>query len=126
MTSTSNDIHISGHAIQRWRERVDPGTCVPAARAALAQFLAHGHSRSTPRRWMCAMKQTPGIRFVYSADMPGVCVLVRDGTALTVVTRTLCQPACRAQRERRRTGSRAYPRVRPLQRNRSWSIEEAA
>jgi hypothetical protein len=126
MTSPPNHVYISGHAIQRWRERVDPGTRVPAARAALARFLAHGRSRSTPRHWMSVVKQSPGVRFVYSSDMPGVCVLVRDGAALTVVTRTLCQAACRGQRERRRARSGAHRGVRAPQRSRRWSIEQVA
>jgi hypothetical protein len=75
------------------------------------------------------VRQTPGLRFVYSDQHPGVCVLVRNNTALTVVTRSLCRPA--AQLRRARIGRRDRPERRPYDRacRRQWHVgyeEEAA
>lgn len=63
-----------------------------AAETALSSFLATGHRRPRPRHWTTA-RPAPGTSFVYSAAQPGVCVVLRDGTAVTVLTRWLCRRA---------------------------------
>jgi hypothetical protein len=80
---------VSSHAIQRWQQRVDTHASFPAARSALGEFLASGRARPTPRSWMREVVSAPGLRFVYSARWPGICVLVRDGVAVTVLTRAM-------------------------------------
>lgn len=37
------------------------------------------------------VRLTPGLRFVYWAEKSDVCVLVLDGTVITILTRTLCR-----------------------------------
>jgi hypothetical protein len=123
---------ISAHAVERWQQRVDQAASPAVARRALNQFVRHGQARPTPRRWMKDVRQTPGLRFVYCADRPGVCVLVMNNTALTVVTRTLCRPAAqlrRAQTRRRehgRTERRPGPRHQRTRRCIVEAAEEAA
>jgi hypothetical protein len=83
---------ISQHAITRYVERVDHGASRTEARVALMRLLALGKARSVPRHWMRrdGVKPQPGMLYVYPSERPGVCLLVRDGTVLTVITRALC------------------------------------
>ena len=114
---------VSAHVIERWQQRVDRNTSPDTARLALERFVRDGRSRSTPRRWMKDVRQTPGLRFIYSEEHPGVCVLVKDNTALTVVTKSLCRPA--AQLRRGRPGRRGRPDRRPRPegpRRRRWYV----
>src|SRR5438093_1313117 len=121
---------VSAHAIERWKQRVDGNASADTARMTLERFLRHGRSRSTPRRWMKDVRQTPGLRFIYSEEHPGVCVLVKGNTALTVVTKSLCRPA--TQLRRVQPGRRGRPDRRPRiegARRKSWYAvdeEEAA
>jgi hypothetical protein len=39
------------------------------------------------------VKKTPGLRFIYWAELPGVCGLVLDGALITLVTRELFRSA---------------------------------
>lgn len=78
---------VTNHAIDRWRERVDGGASPLGSRLAIEQILALGRWRSTPRHWMRDARSGDGVRFVYLAARPHVCVVVRDGAAVTVLTR---------------------------------------
>ena len=82
---------LSRHALERWSERVG---CEPTALPAsdLNRFLLTGRRRPRPRHWTRTYAE-PGTVFVYSADRPGVCVVVRDGIAVTVLTRGLFRGA---------------------------------
>jgi hypothetical protein len=82
-------VRISRHAVDRWQQRVDRDSTFAMARRDLTSFLATGRVRPTPRFWMRELRPSGGLRFVYSARFPGVCVLVREGMAVTVVTRGL-------------------------------------
>lgn len=83
-------LSLPTHAVERWQERVDPRISAAEARMALRRFVSLSRARATPRHWMREdVKPAPGLLFLYSADRPGVCVLVRDGVALTVITREL-------------------------------------
>jgi hypothetical protein len=128
MRACSNP-RVSVHAIERWQQRVDGNASADTARIMLERFLRHGRSRSTPRRWMKDVRQTPGLRFIYSEEHPGVCVLVKGNTAMTVVTKSLCRPA--AQLRRAQAGRRGRPDRRPRRdgpRRRRWYVagEEGA
>ena len=125
MAAPSNSLNISRHAVDRRRERVDTSCRPDEAGQALTRFVQSGRSRPTPRSWMNGVRPAPGLRFIYSADRPGICVLARDGTALTVLTKSLC----RAGRRRRTSGARRWGcagarlgRVRADE----WLNEEAA
>jgi hypothetical protein len=82
---------ITRHIIDRYRERVDTCASVAEAGMAIQQILSLGRWRVTPRSWMSENEPAPGVRFVYWAKRPGLCVVILDGAAVTVVTRSLAQ-----------------------------------
>lgn len=84
-------VRITDHVVQRYRQRVDPRATAAEARLALARMVSLGRVRSTPRHWMRNVNQTPGLVFLYWAELPGVCGLVVNGALVTVVTRELCR-----------------------------------
>jgi hypothetical protein len=93
---------ISDHAVRRFIQRVRP---VPymVALSELELFAARATARPTPRHWTRrCVRPSPGLRFLYAAASPGICLLVRDSTVVTVVTRQLCLPATRDGRPERR------------------------
>ena len=123
-----SSIRISHHAAQRYIDRVDSTAAPAAARMRVAQILARGRWRASPRHWMSETNPAPGTRFVYWAGLPGVCVIVVNATATTLVTRAVTTAA---RRERRlmviglSTGDRRRHTPQPRWR---WSgeIEEIA
>jgi hypothetical protein len=84
-------VRITDHVIQRYRHRVDPEATVGQARLVLGRMVSLGHVRSTPRHWMRNVNQSPGLVFLYWAELPGVCGLVINGALVTLVTRELCR-----------------------------------
>jgi hypothetical protein len=83
---------VTHHAVDRYIDRVDPSATRHQAAAAIARIIGRGRVRSTPRHWMRGLvRQTPGLRFVYLAELPGVCALVIDGAVVTIITRRLCR-----------------------------------
>jgi hypothetical protein len=82
---------LTQHVIDRYRQRVDPTASPEEARLVLGRMVCLGHARSTPRHWMRNVNQTPGLKFLYWAELPGVCGLILDGALLTLITRKLCQ-----------------------------------
>jgi hypothetical protein len=87
---------ITDHATTRWADRVANGSSPARAREEIAQFVATGRVRPTPRSWMTGVKPAPGVAFLYSASFPGVCGIVTDGAVVTFVTRELCRGNSRA------------------------------
>ncbi len=81
-------IEVSLHAIDRWVERVDPDSTRSVASVAIAHILATGRVRPTPRHWL-RRSATPGTTYAFSAAFPGVCVIVSNSTAVTIITRNL-------------------------------------
>src|SRR5438067_6148622 len=83
-------VRVSYHAIERYRQRVAPGSSYVTARLRLEQIVALGRTRSTPRRWMRGqVSPTPGLRFLYWCQRPDICALLIDDVVLTVVTRAM-------------------------------------
>lgn len=82
---------VTVHAIERYRERVNAQTAVASVARVLCAIAGGGRRRSRPRRWMRGTRVEPGTMFVYSAEHPGVCLLVRDGVILTVYSRAACR-----------------------------------
>jgi hypothetical protein len=80
--------HVSRHAVDRYRERVDRSVSTSTARRAIRQILRAGRWRPTPRKWMRHVRKTPGLRFVYWHERPHICLLVLEGTVVTVLTRS--------------------------------------
>src|SRR4051794_33451574 len=81
-------LRISRHAIERYQQRVEPGSSLLAARLRLGQMVALGRTRATPRHWMRGqVSLTPGLRFLYWAQRPNLCALVMNDVVITVLTR---------------------------------------
>ena len=77
------------HAVERFQQRVAPVTTAEAARR-IRSAAAHARVRPTPRWWTPAAP-APGLLFLYPADLPGVCLLVREGAVVTVFERGECR-----------------------------------
>jgi hypothetical protein len=107
------EIRITAHAIERYQERVDPESSWLAAHLAIRKLLATGRSRPTPRHWMRRPVE-PGTTFIFSASYPGVCAIVTDGRAVTIITRELARSApgrvIRAEAPRPRLAPPPMPR----------------
>jgi hypothetical protein len=84
-------VRLTQHAIDRYRQRVDPTATPAQARLVLGRLVCLGRVRSTPRHWMRHVHKTPGLLYVYWAELPGVCALVLDGSLITLITRELCR-----------------------------------
>lgn len=84
-----DQIRISQHAIQRYQERVDASSSVAIAVGAMRQILATGSARPRPRNWTTSRAE-PGMRWIYAADRPDICLVVRNSTVVTVLTVDLC------------------------------------
>src|SRR4051812_48130948 len=82
---------ITHHALDRYQDRVDGSATRQEARMAIRQILSLGRRRARPRHWMTEDKPGPGKHFFYWSERPGVCVVVVDGVAVTVVTRALAR-----------------------------------
>lgn len=98
------EVRITSHAIERWQQRVDPSAIWLSAHLTLRRLLNTGRSRPNPRHWM-RRPTDPGTTFVFNARQPGVCVIVTNGAAVTVITRELARvhplPPRRASRRPR-------------------------
>jgi hypothetical protein len=81
---------ISDHAVQRYRERVDPAATELNARLAMARIVTTGTVCPRPRRWTRVAGYRAGTSYVYSAEAPGICVAVRDGMVRTIFSRRVC------------------------------------
>ena len=83
-------ITVSHHAIDRYRERVDPTATKHEAAARLRSLASTGRARSRPRHWTRIAGEQCGCRYVDSAAAPGVCLVVVNGTVVTVFSRATC------------------------------------
>lgn len=85
-------LHISQHAITRYIERVDRSASRGEARLVMMRLFSEGRARANPRHWMRrdGIRPQPGLLFVYCARQPQLCLLLREGVVLTVITRSMC------------------------------------
>lgn len=111
-------VYITDHVVQRYRQRVDDSASPAGARLVLGRMISLGHTRSTPRHWMRDVRKTPGLVFLYWAELPGVCGLVLDGALVTLLTRQLCKA------ERHLHLVPAGPTVLPLEQPRRLGLVE--
>lgn len=113
---------VSTHAIERYRERVDPAASPNEARVALHRFLCLGRNRPRPRHWMRGQRPAPGLSFVYWSGCPDACLLVKEGAVVTVKTRGLFRT------EPRPDHIRSVPRPQAKERPWRWddSLDQAA
>lgn len=79
----------TGHAVEQYKKRV---VAVATAEAfqRLVTVAATAHRRPMPRWWTPASSAS-GLRSLYPASMPGVCLLARDGAILAVFEPSECQ-----------------------------------
>ena len=80
---------VTAHAITRYQERVAPAASRQVALRAIREILDHANSRSRPRLWT-KVGARPGCRYLYSADHPDVCLVLRGGAVVTVFSRISC------------------------------------
>ena len=77
------------HAVRRFQERVAPVSAAEAFRR-LEELGRHSKVRATPRWWTDVAPQ-PGLLFGYPAELPGVCLLIKDDAIITVYERSHCR-----------------------------------
>jgi hypothetical protein len=127
-TDSRRRIRISAHAVERYCLRVAPNASAADARFALEQMAVAGNLRPRPRHWTRNVSPTPGLRFLYWAELPRVCGLVLDGVLITVVTRELCRTST-AERSYDRSydrGRRPERHQRIARRRRALDLERVA
>ncbi len=86
----------TAHAIHAWNKRVDPDLDFGQCATRLRAFVSVAKPQKRPRRWTVdaggrLAAAHPAIVWLYSADFPGVCGVVRNNTVATIVTRDLCR-----------------------------------
>lgn len=80
-------MRVTSHAVARYLERAQRESW-EQARRELQDFVEHGKVRPRPRSWTKHMTLNPGTNFMYCAKYPDVALIVRDGAAVTTVTRS--------------------------------------
>lgn len=98
LTCDAAEIVLSLHAVQRYRERVE-GVPRRLAVKRLHGLLATARWRSRPLPWTEVVLH-PGVAYGYCPGRPDVCLLLRDGVLVTVLSRRFL----------RRTAARAVAR----------------
>jgi hypothetical protein len=82
---------VSTHVAQRYQERVDRSASLTEARLAVVQIASLAKARSVPRHWMRGdVRPSPGLVFLIWSRRPDVCLLMRDGVVVTLITRAMC------------------------------------
>lgn len=111
--TTTRRFRVTRHAAERYIERVDGTVSLSAATATLDWLSLRARVRPTPRRWMRqSVGASSGLRFLYPASDPRVCLLARGASVVTVLTRQLCQ----RDRVVTRPERREHPDERPVRR----------
>lgn len=85
-------LHVTHHAIDRFRERVDRSATKAEAANAVRQIGRSARICSRPRKWcrLAGVRTVPGTRYLYSAVHPGVCLVVRENAVVTVFSKKAC------------------------------------
>ncbi len=112
---------ISRHAIERYRQRVEPVDTATAA-SRLAELAAASTRRPTPRQWT-EVAPAPGLLFLYPHDDSDVCLVMKDNTVVTVFSRVICLEWRHAQQAGPRPSVRRSPYRRPSPG--TWPVEAA-
>ena len=84
---------VTAHAIERYQDRVDSCVSRREALRAIREILARANRRSRPRHWT-KVDARPGCRYLYSADHPDICLVLRGGAVVTVFSRASCSAWC--------------------------------
>lgn len=86
-------VEVSAHAVDRYIQRVDGRVSRQEARLAIMQIASLGRLRAVPRHWLRDhVPPSPGLRFITWSRRPDLCLLVRGGVVVTLITRTMCVP----------------------------------
>jgi hypothetical protein len=86
-------VAVSTHVVDRYVQRVDGRASRIEARLAVAQIASLGRARPVPRHWLRDhVPPSPGLLFVTWSERPEVCLLVRGGVVVTLITRAMCIP----------------------------------
>jgi len=88
MTAQQPTPRVTGHAVDRYRQRVEMVHPAVAARR-LAQMASASTRRPTPRHWT-NVSPNPGVLFLYPHDNSDVCLVVKDDAIVTVFSRVVC------------------------------------
>ena len=88
-TSGVHLMHPTIHAIKRFQQRVSAVSFDEAKRCIL-EAATCATVRGTPRRWT-PVAPSPGLKFAYPTQLPGVCFLVRGGAVVTIYERSTCR-----------------------------------
>ena len=83
---------VTRHAVDRFRDRVEPSATPARAFAAIRQISSSARACSRPRKWcrLRGVNARPGSRYMYSAAHPGICLVVRGGAIVTVFSKEAC------------------------------------
>lgn len=108
---------VTAHAVERYQDRV--ASCVSRREAlrTTQEILPRADRRSRPRHWT-KVDARPGCRYLYSADDPDICLVLRGGAVVTVFSRASCSAWCPSPDG----ATAARPRA-PYRRHRVDSIE---
>lgn len=90
-TSRNGRLWITGHAIERFQQRVAP---MPTTQVitALVAIAKTAKVRPNPRHWMGGtLENQPGTTYLYNSKIPDICLVVRDRCVVTVFTRDVCR-----------------------------------
>ena len=110
---------ISRHAVDRYRQRVADVTPTEAIRR-LAELASDSTRRPTPRRWT-EVAPGPGVLFLYPHADSDICLVMKDETIVTVLSRVVCimwrtpKPCDPRARARRQSYRRPAPGAWPLE-----------
>lgn len=91
LTLDPDDVVLTPHAVQRYRERVE-GVPRRLAVRRLRDLIATAHWRARPRAWTEIVLH-PEVIYGYGPSRPDVCLLVRRQALVTVMSRRLLMRA---------------------------------
>ena len=72
-------LHVTHHAIERFRDRVDRSATTTEAVNAIRRISGSSRTCWRPRKW-CRLARVgthPDSRYLYSAVYPGICLVMR-------------------------------------------------
>lgn len=88
----NHPLHVTRHAIDRFRNRVDRSATTAEAVDAVRHIGGSARTCSRPRKWcrLAGVRTQPGSRYLYSAVYPGICLVVRGNAVVTVFSKEAC------------------------------------
>ena len=86
-------LHVTRHAVERFRDRVDRFATVSEAINAVQRIAGTARACSRPRKWcrLAGVRTQRGSQYLYSAVYPGICLVVRGNAVVTVFSKRACK-----------------------------------